>query len=364
MTELRSEPIDFGFTGVGASVPYASLSCNANCTANVSQCPGTVTPFDPSSFDTAQETSITWTQVEVIDSLGRVEGPGALFGGQSSHQLWAFFEHVSGDAWTLWFYGRGEEYQGGVAGTPHLIDSLALVFSGPDLLTVDGNPAMDPISITLGGVATGPFTPGADSSVAPQVTLQIRLSNLKRENWTTFWNATGWSRVTQALVSAGEPGTPDELQLGICASDLYCTGWNSLTGRFESTAATIYDADPSNPRSDWEVMFQTFMNVAAHNPAGFSITALPEGVFPTEVTPAACSAGSIALNDLTTSPDQVFMVLDRSGSMRETTKIPDFNQDGKTRLEYVQAAARAYVTLVHGQPVDQRTRCLHGGRAL
>lgn len=160
---------DFGFTGVDASVPYANLSCNSNCTANVSQCPGTVTAFDPSTFETAQETAILWTQVEVIDSLGRLEGPGALFGGQSSHQLWVFFEHVSGDAWTLWFYGRGEEYQGGVAGTPYLIGSLALVFSGPDLLTVNGNSATDPISITLGGMTTGPFTPGADSSVAPEI---------------------------------------------------------------------------------------------------------------------------------------------------------------------------------------------------
>lgn len=65
---------DFGFTGVGASVPYVNLSCNANCTADVSQLAISPRSGGGITFDSEY---IYWTldPLELAGAIMRMKAP-------------------------------------------------------------------------------------------------------------------------------------------------------------------------------------------------------------------------------------------------------------------------------------------------
>lgn len=357
----------FGFNGTNSSHVRENLSCNPNCTINASQCAGTTVEPDTTSFDSLSKTTHSGTMVIALDSLGKLVGPAALGEGQSRHELWVFIEHgplltpstpspglvPNQDTWVLHFFGKGKEYATGTGDEPRVLKTVQLHFTGKTLDLVDGHAPTDPISLTLGGDGTGSFKE-EDGVVAPPLTLALRLNGITQESAFTATGFVYFTRFTKAQVSAGEPGTSGELQLATCPQPDWCARvWNSTTGRYEGTAATGR-TDPSKLLDDWRLMRQHFIDLSgkAENPEGFQI-ALPSTGFPEPAEPTVADCGGpISFNNAVGASDQVMMVLDRSGSMSETTRIPDANNDGKTRLEYVKAAAKAFVELSNKKPLD------------
>jgi hypothetical protein len=135
-------------------------------------------------------------------------------------------------------------------------------------------------------------------------------------------------------------------QRGLCTNQQLCAAaWNSATEHFEGTAQTTGQLLGGGVvRDDWDVMAEildTRYGVLVNPPAV---------VEPASPTQNEC--GGLLTPELgdVSVPDQVMMVLDRSGSMAaQSNRL--FNGE-ETRLEFAQAAARAYVALSNERPVQ------------
>jgi hypothetical protein len=120
-----------------------------------------------------------------------------------------------------------------------------------------------------------------------------------------------------------------------CASPTACgdancmAQWNTGTGRFEMTQQeTIHPG-----LSCWETLDQNY-------PSNFN----PPAGLPTAGAPAGCGTPTFIVEDA--GSDIVMLIIDRSGSMSAGVNSTD--PASQTRLEFAQAAARAFVDLRTG----------------
>jgi hypothetical protein len=348
-------PVPPGVTCASLGLPPGSpetagtVSCDPNCGFNTSQCPGRPTTFDGSTLEKAAASSNFSAQFFAFDALGRRVNFEAYKPGQASHLIAAYFKNMQQvsaappqDLWHLRVLARGEEY-GGAVGSGVLVGSYDLVFSRDtgELLSVNGAPPGGALEIELGGSLTGPFVLEPGDAATPPVKLAVRLGGLKELAWHTATNAPGLSRfLANTGVFSGEPGTPQSTQIASCGNDDYCRPvWNTTTQRFETTDHTLrelFNLGRSSARSDWTMAQDTLAT------RGFTLRPPPGGV-PETTTPTLAQCGGALVHEVQQRlADQVIMVLDRSGSM--TTRVDGPQGTGATRMAFVQAAARAFVS--------------------
>ena len=128
---------------------------------------------------------------------------------------------------------------------------------------------------------------------------------------------------------SGCPDTETCAGKGLCTGDA-CTGFNGSTGRYEASQHTLMHGG----KSDWEILAQNYSGL------GLSIPALP-----TAAPPADCR-GFLSIDVQTEGSSLVVLAFDRSGSMQ----VQDVGD--RTRLEFAQAAGRAFVDLQQNKNID------------
>lgn len=128
---------------------------------------------------------------------------------------------------------------------------------------------------------------------------------------------------------SGCPDTETCTDMGLCTDDA-CTGFNGGTGRYEASQHTLMHAG----KSDWEILVQNYSGL------GLSMPALPVAAVPT-----GCR-GFLDFDIQTEGSSLVVLAFDRSGSMQ----VQDVGD--RTRLQFAQAAGRAFVDLQQNKNVD------------
>ncbi|MGB4848203.1 MAG: VWA domain-containing protein [Saprospiraceae bacterium] len=120
-----------------------------------------------------------------------------------------------------------------------------------------------------------------------------------------------------------------------CAMPTACTDpncsaqWNTTTNRFEMTQQEMIHPG----LSCWETLDQNY-------PSNFN----PPAGLPQALAPAGCGAPTFIVEDA--GSDIIMLIVDRSGSMSERVNPTD--AASQTRLQFAQAAARAFVDLRTG----------------
>lgn len=128
---------------------------------------------------------------------------------------------------------------------------------------------------------------------------------------------------------SGCPGVETCPGTGICSGDA-CNGYNGGTGRYEASQNTLINGG----LSDWEVLERNYSSL------GLTIPALPIAA-----VPGSCNA-FLTINTQVEGSSLVVLTFDRSGSM----SIQDVGD--RTRLEFAQAAGRAFVDLQRNKNID------------
>jgi hypothetical protein len=247
-----------------------------------------VTVFDPTSFDTARDSSALSGDVEVIDSNGAViDTPGG-------HRLKLYFEHRGSQAWKLHF-GIDAGDVGGTAGNLQILGSVDLTFNANGSLA-----SLSPSNPTL--AITGLSNGASDISLALDVGTIGGFDGVREGGGSTGFTA---------LFSNGFP---------LCTDPDCPARWNTTTNRFETTQQTLLHPG----LSDWETLNQNYPFVPV--PAGL----------PQAAVPAGCATLLTLIEDVVGS-DQVMLFIDRSGSMSS----PVAKDAKSTRLDFAKAAARA-----------------------
>lgn len=121
---------------------------------------------------------------------------------------------------------------------------------------------------------------------------------------------------------SGCPATEVCTDQGPCTGDA-CDGFNGTTGRFETSQHTFIHSG----QSEWEILVQNYPGLGLAMPA-----------LPVAAVPANCD-GFLTFIDQANASSLVVLTFDRSGSMN----IQDVGD--RTRLEFAQAAGRAFVDL-------------------
>lgn len=161
-------------------------------------------------------------------------------------------------------------------------------------------------------------------------------ANVDDRNNTLMANHNTMSELTVAanhdpLVGDGSgcPDTETCAGKGLCTGDA-CTGFNGGTGRYEASQHTLMHGG----KSDWEILQQNYSSL------GLSVPTLPVAA-----VPSACD-GFLTINAQVEGSSLVVLAFDRSGSM----DIRDVGD--RTRLEFAQAAGRAFVDLQQNKNID------------
>lgn len=128
---------------------------------------------------------------------------------------------------------------------------------------------------------------------------------------------------------SGCPTTETCVDMGLCTGDA-CTGFNGSTGRYEASQHTLMHGG----KSDWEILDQNYSSLGLNVPA-----------LPVAAVPSGCD-GFLNFSIQTVGSSLVVLVLDRSGSM-DVQDVGD-----RTRLEFAQAAGRAFVDLQQNKNID------------
>ncbi|MEZ4991435.1 MAG: VWA domain-containing protein, partial [Saprospiraceae bacterium] len=121
---------------------------------------------------------------------------------------------------------------------------------------------------------------------------------------------------------SGCPTTETCTGMGLCSGDA-CTGFNGGTGRYEASQNTLINGG----LSDWEVLVRNYPALGLTMP-----------LLPVAAVPASCD-GFLNIITQTEGSSLVVLTFDRSGSM----SVQDVGD--RTRLEFAQAAGRAFVDL-------------------
>lgn len=293
--------------GDGSGCPLPAATASLHVTVSLESLFGTGSPWDvnapPTTHLQAAALSPRNLSVEILDNLGEVE---ACYEGSSAHELRVYLERRSTDpsvdVWSLHFGMDAGDFVGGTPGTLRLL-------GGNDGTLILVNKAVNP-----------------------------PLIGLQPEQPTIFINDFANGAANQLIdvtVDAYVPTGFDLTLIGqrdglpLCSQDHYCPGFNAGTTRYESTAQSLQHPG----MSDWDTLVANYPFLTA--PAGL----------PVEDAPNHCAEPITFIEDVIGS-DQVMLIIDRSGSMEQIVTVEALGgPTQQTRLEYAQAAGRAFVDL-------------------
>lgn len=256
--------------------------------------------FDPTDFDTAAATAaFVLEKVEILDASS--DRANKKFE-SSSHQLRLYAEHLDVNQWAIHF---GLDAQEQTAPLPDEEPTLTILATLNVSFDAAGVPSTsDPLTLDLTDLDTG----------SPNLQLALDITPLRQAN-------------ADFSLAARPDGIPMCQRASAKAADIAeCTAhWSTTTQRYESTQQTVGQGG----RSDWEQIAFAFNFFE------------PPADRPDPVEPPACALAAIPINFVPNidGSDQVMLVVDRSGSM--SAPVSDSNK--KTRLEFAQAAARAFI---------------------
>lgn len=276
--------------GDGLSCPPALAPTGLLVKAKLDRAAPT-TAFDPANFSTARNTSALHGEAKLLDSLG----------GVSPHLVQLYFSRTGAAAWTLRF-GLDEGDTGGTAGKLSILQTVNLTFN-PDGTLASLDPP-DP-QLVIQNLANG----AADLSLDLDLGAVGSAAGLRESNDPT---ALTW------LEGLG--------QRPLCVDPNCAQLWNTTTSAFEVTQ----HSRAQNGLSGWQVLVKNYPFVSPPGGDGR----------PVEAAPADCGNRLNFIDDVVGS-DQVMLVIDRSGSM----KAPVQSGATSTRLDFAQAAARAFIDL-------------------
>ncbi len=252
----------------------------------------TIVAFDSTDFDTARATSDIVGEVEVVDSIGAANEHAVLF----------FFERTGSSAWSLHVGIDDGDITGGTAGDLRILATIGLTFDATGALAgiLPASPTFKIENLTNGA---------ADLEIALDLGTLGAMDGVRE--------GAGTSAV---LMSAGD-GFP------LCSDSDCAQRWHSTRTRFETSDQTLFQGD-----SDWETLVRNYPFVTP--PTGLPIAAMPGN----------CREKLSFVEEVEGS-DQVMLFIDRSGSM----DTPVESGSDSTRLDFAQAAARAFVDLQRGR---------------
>ena len=289
-----------------------------------------ITALDTTDFETAAATAAGVRNVEFVDSIGLIPA----FGEESSIPISIFTEHTAAQAWTLHFGADDGRFDSGTADDLRILDTIDLTFTVPgELATVDGT------AITAPGFSNPTLSITNLDNGAADGTLEVVFDVAGGDRIRERTGSVG-TFLSGSMISAG-----GVQQLGDCTSTKACEKkWNTSTDRWEASAVTIgYLNADLTPLSDWEKMVENFN---AWYPLALSV---PAGL-PAPASPASCAnAGNVNFDVQVSGADQIFLVIDRSYSMRKDRA--NFG-DVRSRLDWAKAGARAFADLQAGSGVE------------
>lgn len=286
--------------------------------------------FDATSFATAQATAEASHALDFIDADGDVPG----YDEGSAHSVWVFADHTGPDTWSIHLGLDGKHFAGGTAGALVLVGRCDLEMEARWSFTTGGfnyrraqtvNGFLLPIEraceITLQDFANG----------APDAELEVRFDDFweREADANASLRRTSFSDGTKILADG-------EQQLGACPETEACDQlWNEGTQRWEATNETRRALqDGRTPQDDWD-------KIVANADEFFGLDLVQPADLPLADAPAACLA-AVEFEEDVAGADQVFLVIDRSGSMRADR---EFANDTRTRLDWAKAGARGFAKL-------------------
>ncbi len=269
--------------------------------------------FDSTDFTTAAGSSNHEVSVEAIDDIGALPANTLRF----------FFTRTAANTWQVSATIDDGEL-GGTGGDLNLLEQWTLNFNADgSLRAVSESPA----DLDVTGLATG----------ASDLAIQLGFGS------PTDGGGTGLDGLRETAGASSTNATRDGFP-GCTAGDC-ADRWNTVTMRWESSHQSLTHGFDS----DWETLVANypFLNAPA---------ALPQ-----QAPPAACLNPPMFIEDVVGS-DQAMLIIDRSWSMTWSSRNDrdevcdngrDDDADGDTdeaecaqsRLEFVQAAARAFIDL-------------------
>lgn len=252
--------------------------------------------FDSSNFSNARNTAGLYGDTSVIDSLG----------GIPPHLVRMYFSRTGANAWTLRFGIDDGEITGGTAGNLRILQTVNLTFNAATgaLATVNpANPRVDFNNLRNG---------------AANMSLILDLG--------TVGMTDGIREVGGAMSSTADlPG-----QRPLCTAANCAANWSTVTNRFESTQHTL---GSHGGISCWEALRNNYPFITLPGGDGLPVAAAP----------GDCGNRLNFIEDVVGS-DQVMLFIDRSGSMT----APVVSGATSTRMDFAQAAARAFIDLQAG----------------
>lgn len=296
-----------------------------------------ITTWDPTSFDTAEASSVIVRTRDYIDELGEV----TAYDEDSAHAVSVYAVRTGSQTWTLHFAIDEKHLDGDPEEGLRELGTVTLEFeatpSKPVTVPAEGS-YQHRVLVRVNGVAlTDPaYTPPvislpAFANGAAAAELAVVFQDFEeREGW--FGGSFAGTQITAGGAQ----------QLGICADTAACEQrWNTGTERWEATSVRASAlAAGTTPLSDWE-------RIVANVESFYDLTwSMPVGA-PQE-GPSNCG-GTVSFEEEVQGTDQVYLVLDRSWSMHEDR---DQFGDIRTRLEWAQAGARAFADLLKGGGVE------------
>lgn len=378
---------------------FPTLNCAGSPTpTRAATCPDGTAPvvdgLDLTTLETANATSDHALQgsQDVIDSVGHVTGNFSQREGDSFHRVRYFMRYygqnptTGANIWTLALAADAADFGGAegdivelgrfnlefdsasqqlsainqrvvdAQGRDRITQRYASVILGGTDANVYGAPTTDADGRVIQGQlqGTGAFVQGSNSGVvAPEVELELHLTGIEDKPLSAEAGGAYYSRFNYGAEHTRIWHAAGVAQRGVCAETDWCqASWNAQTTNFEAAHQSLdYLRNGQRVLSDWEDARNVLVNKWKLN-----AFLAPDNVTPATPTEADCG-GPLKFNvgDFTV-PDQVMIVLDRSGSMSADANVTIAADE--TRLEYAQAAARAYVRLAaRCTPVPPATTC-------
>ena len=278
--------------GTNTVCPPAMASTGLAIDAGLSDTAPILT-FDGSSFSNARNTSNANFDAGVFDSLG----------GVPPHFVAVFFNRTGTRAWRLRFGINDGDISMGTAGNLRILQTVDITLNASNTLATI-SPAMPTVAIN--NLANG----------AANITLTLDLGTINMTDGlrgaaatsVLGWDAGGFARCTDR-----------------CAEK-----WSTVTNNYETSDQTLSHGD-----SGWQTLRRNYPQITL--PAGLPVAAAPMN----------CRNRINFVDDVVGS-DQVMLIIDRSGSMA----APVAAGATSTRLDFAQAAARAFVDLQAGSGAE------------
>jgi von Willebrand factor type A domain-containing protein/flagellar hook protein FlgE len=251
--------------------------------------------FDNANFSNARNTSNLNADVGVFDSIGNLP----------PHMVTMFLNRTGTRAWRLRFGMNDGEITGGTAGNLRILQTVDITLNADNTLATI-TPAAPAIAINT--LANG----AANITLTLDLGMLNMADGLRGAGTTRFlgWDAGGFAHCVDR-----------------CAEK-----WSTATNNYETSQQTL-----SHGNSGWETMHANYAQLTPPGGDGLPIAA----------PPANCRNRITFVDDVVGS-DQVMLFIDRSGSMA----APVNPGSTSTRLDFAQAAARAYVDLQAGHGAD------------